>query len=170
MMKKTVFLAVCGMMLQCWAGISGLRGEYRNGQVFLQWQEKDLPADARLSVWSSSEPISVATLGKAEKVAAMLNTRSANDWWLNPQMFHTKRSKKARSEEIFAGKVADTDTAKLKEQGFVITDRGEPLAPDGGLHGLPIGTEVCVGDRCLDHTKGGIEVVCHDVIHELLGK
>lgn len=134
MMKKTVFLVVCGMMLQCWAGISGLQGEYRNGQVFLQWQEKDLPADARLSVWSSREPISVATLGKAEKVAAMLNTRSANDWWLNPQMFHTKRSKKARSEEIFAGKVADTDTAKLKEQGFVITDRGEPLAPDGGLH------------------------------------
>ena len=94
MMKKTVFLVMCGMVMQCWAGISGLQGEYRNGQVFLQWQESDLPADARLSVWSSSEPITAATLGKAEKVAFMLNSRSANDWWLNPQMFHTKRSKK----------------------------------------------------------------------------
>ena len=132
-MKKLFLGMLSGVALSCFAGISGLQAEFRNGQVFMQWQEQDLPANARLSVWSSAEPITEKNLDKAVRVAALLNPRSACDWWLNPDMFIIKRSKAARDEEIFAGKVADLG-AKRIEKGFVITDRGTPISPDGGLH------------------------------------
>lgn len=132
---KRFFLGVgAAMTLHAFAGLSGLTGEYRNGQVFLQWQESGLPADARLSVWSSSAPIDSGNITKAVKVASMLNPGSANDWWLDSDSFVIKRSKKAKSEEIFAGKVADVGAKKLNRRGFVISDHGEPVSPDGGLH------------------------------------
>ena len=93
--------------LSSFAGLSDLQGEYRNGQVFLQWKESEMPADARLSVWSSAEPIKNGDLSKAVKVAGLLNIRSARDWWRDTESFVIKRSKKAKGEEIFAGKVAD---------------------------------------------------------------
>ncbi len=132
---KKLFLGLSAVMaLHAFAGLSGLTGEYRNGQVFLQWQESDLPADARLSVWSSSKPITAENISQAEKTASLLNPRSARDWWLDPASFVTKRSKAAKSEEIFAGKVADVGAKKLAEKGFIISDHGKPISPDGGLH------------------------------------
>ncbi len=120
--------------LSSFAGLSDLQGEYRNGQVFLQWKESEMPADARLSVWSSAEPIKNGDLSKAVKVAGLLNIRSARDWWRDTESFVIKRSKKAKGEEIFAGKVADVGAKKISDAGFVITDNGQPISPDGGLH------------------------------------
>lgn len=133
-MKKILPGVAAMLMLQAFAGVSNLTGEFRNGQLFLQWQESDLPADARLSVWSSDKPITAENIGKADKTASLLNPRSARDWWLDPASFVIKRSKKAKSEEIFAGKVADVGAKKLAEKGFIITDHGKPISPDGGLH------------------------------------
>ncbi|MBP5639713.1 MAG: prolyl oligopeptidase family serine peptidase, partial [Victivallales bacterium] len=49
-------------------------------------------------------------------------------------MFLVNRSKKARSEENFAGDVSDLDGKKHTTPGFVIQDNGKPISPEGGLH------------------------------------
>ena len=116
------------------AEVSNLRGVCRNGQVFLQWDEKDLPADARLSVWSSDKPITGSDLKKAVKVAALLNPKSARDWWLDISSFLVPRSKKAKSEEIFAGDVASEKDKRKAAAGFVIEEGGKGLDPASGLH------------------------------------
>ena len=116
------------------AELSGLRGVCRNGQVFLQWNEKELPPDARLSVWSSDKPITPGNLKNARKLAGLLNTRSARDWWLDVSSFVIPRSKKAKSEEIFAGNVASEKQKSQKTAGFVIEEGGKALDPASGLH------------------------------------
>ena len=116
------------------AEVSDLKGVCRNGQVFLQWNEKDLPANARLSVWSSDKPLNAANLKNARKEASMLNPQSARDWWLDISSFVIPRSQKAKSEEIFAGDVASEKDKRKAAAGFVIEEGGKPIDPAGGLH------------------------------------
>ena len=135
MVMKKVLMGVTVMgMLSGWGGLSDLTCEYRNGQIFLRWREENLPPDARLSVWSSAEPITARNLDRAEKVASLLNPGSARDWWLDVDSFVVRRSEAARAEEIFAGRVADVGAGKKAETGFVIADDGAPIDPAGGLH------------------------------------
>ena len=116
------------------AGISDLTARYRNGQVFLQWQESGLSPEARLTVWGSSEPITKQNFHQAEKLADLLNVNSAKDWWRDVSSFLGQRSKAQKSEEIFAGKTAQNKEKTLPPQGFVIEDCGKPIPADGGLH------------------------------------
>ena len=138
-MKKTL-LTVCMAAVSLLgsaavgAEVSDLRGVCRNGQVFLQWNEKDLPADARVSVWSSDKPITKANLKNARKAASLLNPKSARDWWLDVSSFLVPRSKKAKSEEIFAGNVASEKDKSKAVTGFVIEEGGKALDPSSGLH------------------------------------
>ena len=138
-MKKTL-LTVCMAAVSLLgsaavgAEVSDLRGVCRNGQVFLQWNEKDLPADARVSVWSSNKPLSKADLKNARKEASLLNPQSARDWWLDISSFLVPRSKKAKSEEIFAGNVASEKDKRKAAAGFVIEEGGKALDPASGLH------------------------------------
>ena len=82
MMNKTLLLLASALICSTLhAGISGLTAQYRNGQVFLQWQESDLSPEARLTVWGSSKPITEQNFKQAEKLADQLNANSANDWW-----------------------------------------------------------------------------------------
>ena len=97
-LKQILPLLMLGAAMPLMADLSGLRGEFRDGQLFLQWEEKNLAPDTRLSVWSSAEPITEKTLDKAEKIAGMLNINSAWDWWRHSESFVIKRSKKAKSE------------------------------------------------------------------------
>ena len=133
-LKSMLLSAGALLVLSAHAGLENLTGQFRNGQLFLQWKESNLAPDTRLSVWSSDAPITKENLGKAVKVASMLNLQSARDWWLNADNFVIKRSKKAKGEEIFAGNVADTGAKKNTEKGFVISDGGKSISPDGGLH------------------------------------
>ncbi|MBE6385873.1 MAG: hypothetical protein E7048_09460 [Lentisphaerae bacterium] len=114
--------------------VSDLGGVCRNGQVFLQWKESSLPADARLSVWSSAKPLSRNSLKETDRIAALLNPKSAGDWWQNIDSFLVPRSKKVKSEEIFAGNTASEKDKRRKITGFVIEEGGKPLDPAGGLH------------------------------------
>ena len=133
-LKKTLlFLSVLGAVFAVQAGLSDLKGTFRNGQLFLQWNEEGLAPDTRLSVWSSDKPITKENISGAVKVAGMLNLNSARDWWLDPDSFVIKRSKKAKGEEIFAGNVADVGDDG-KNRGFVISDGGKPIPANGGLH------------------------------------
>ena len=125
-----------GLLISCtvMGGLSDLTGECRNGQVFLQWQEQELPATARITVYGSNERISLANLDQAEELASLLNVGSARDWWQDVNMFLVNRSQEARKEENFAGNVADLGEGRAEQPGFVITDNGAPIPPTGGLH------------------------------------
>jgi len=116
------------------AGLSDLSAVYRNGQVFLTWREKDLPADARLEVRGSGKPITREDFEKASLLADMLNTGSAEDWWLDVSNFLVKRTAAMRADEPFAGNAAEAGKKKTSRKGFVIEDGGSPISPEGGLH------------------------------------
>ena len=135
-MKKTAFL-ICSTAFLLSAAepvVSDLRAVCRNGQVFLQWNEKNLPKDARLSVWSSDKPLKQESLKISDRIAALLNPCSAGDWWQNIDSFLVPRSKKVKSEEIFAGNTASEKDKRRKITGFVIEEGGKALDPQSGLH------------------------------------
>ncbi|MBQ6474520.1 MAG: prolyl oligopeptidase family serine peptidase [Victivallales bacterium] len=132
---KTVAVLATATSIVCTAGmLSDLHGEYRNGQVFLQWKEKDLPTDARLSVWTSERPLSLQELSEKHPVAKYLNPGSARDWWLDIDSFLVPRKDELKKEEIFAGDVSKEKEHPAKKQGFVIQNNGQPIAVEGGLH------------------------------------
>ena len=137
-MKKALFLLFCAFFLSSAISaapvVRDLRGICRNGQVFLQWNEKDLPGDARLSVWSSDKPLTQDNLKSSDRIAALLNPRSASDWWQDIDSFLVPRSKKVKSEEIFAGNTASEKDKRRKITGFVIEEGGKALDPASGLH------------------------------------
>ena len=95
---KKLLLSAGGafVMATAHAGVENLTGEFRNGQLFLQWKESNLAADTRLSVWSSDAPITRENVTKAVKIGSMLNLHSARDWWLDIDSFIVKRSKSAK--------------------------------------------------------------------------
>lgn len=138
-MKKIfmgMLLMVCGIIAGAKEvsnyGISDLRIQVNNGQLFLQWQEKDLPPNARLRVWSSEKPVTVENPGK--EIARYLNSGSARDWWLDIDSFLLPRDKKLKDEEIFAGAVANEFDPRRPAQGFIIREGAKPIDPKGGLH------------------------------------
>lgn len=114
--------------------LADLRAEYRDNQLFLQWKENDLPREARLTVWRSSAPITRENLPSAEPVADLLNPGSARDWWQDVDSFYVRKGNDKKSEEIFAGDVADAGKGKKIIPGFVIKENGRPLDPRSGLH------------------------------------
>ena len=133
-MKHFAFLLTVFAAFQLFAGLSNLTGTYRNGQVFLLWEESNIPANSKFSVWTSSKPITKENIKQAERVAHLIHPQSAYDWWKNKNSFVVSRSKQAKDEEIFAGAVADLDTKNGTVTGFVISDKGTPLNPKSGLH------------------------------------
>lgn len=94
--------------------IRNLDGQYRHGQVFLQWEEHALPQDATLQVWSSEQPFSEPGAEKT-LLAAKIHQGSARDWWQDPASFFK-------------------DAEPAPPAGFVIQDGGQPLNPRNGLH------------------------------------
>ena len=114
--------------------LSGLRAEYRNSQIFLQWEENNLPPDARLSVWRAQKPLMPENLSSAECIADGLNPGSARDWWRDIDSFYVRKGNDKKSEEIFAGDVAAPGPGNKPVPGFVIQENGRPLDPHSGLH------------------------------------
>lgn len=134
-MNQTLTLLVSASLCSSvHAGLSDLTAQYRNGQVFLQWQESGLSPEARLTVWGSSKPITEKNFRQAEKLADRLNSNSALDWWRDVTSFVVPRSNEQKSEEIFAGQTAERKSLSPKGQGFVIEDCGKPIPVKGGLH------------------------------------
>ena len=158
-MNKTLTLLVSASLCSSvHAGLSDLTAEYRNGQVFLQWKETGLSQEARLTVWGSSKPITEKNYQSAQKLAGLLNSGSARDWWREVTSFLVQKNKTIKHEEIFAGNRAGTKTTKGKEQGFVLTDHGKPIPSGGGLHVHTPMTEAETGKRyyavtCVDQGK-----------------
>ena len=70
-MKHLTFLLTVFAAFQLFAGLSNLTGTYRNGQVFLLWDESDIPANSKFSVWSSSKQSSDATICRSDGIYAI---------------------------------------------------------------------------------------------------
>ena len=60
-------------------GLANLRGSFRNGQVFLQWDEAELPPGTRLHVYSAAGQITDGNLAGATCLARHLLPGSAHD-------------------------------------------------------------------------------------------
>ena len=133
-MKKFSCLLAAAAAGGVFAGVSDLSAVYRNGQVFLRWDERDLPADVRLEVRGSGSLITRENFEKASLLADMLNPGSAEDWWLDASNFLVKRTAAMRADEPFAGNTAEAGIGKKSRKGFVIEDGAEPIPAQGGLH------------------------------------
>jgi hypothetical protein len=95
--------------------VTDLKATCRDGQVFLTWQEKDLPADAWLSVLSARQPITQKNIASAQLLATRIHRGSARDWWQDPASF-------AKNAQPAA------------PVGYLIEPNAQPLDPQSGLH------------------------------------
>ena len=96
---------------------TNLQAEYRQGQVFLTWDEPEgLQGDLR--VLMATAPITAANAAQATVVAEGVNPGSAYDWWLDERTY---------------GKPKPEDYQPPHE-GFIIAPGGKRLSADSGLH------------------------------------
>ena len=108
------------------ASITEVKAVCRHGQVFLTWNEKELPPDAILSVYASRTPITAENLPQAMLLAKDILPGSARDWLKDPASFKK-------------------DAPHGEPVGFVIEPGAEPLNPSSGLHVHTV-TEQTAGD------------------------
>ena len=60
--------------------ITNLKANYRNGQVFITWDEKDLPSGSTLNVYMFNKEITDKNLSQATKIGHHIEPHSATDW------------------------------------------------------------------------------------------
>jgi len=108
-----VIVMLTGVAAAAAPAVSNLKAAYRSGQVFLTWNEQDVPDDTTFNVYLSDAPLSAASLVGAALVGHHVEKHSATDWWSDPAAFGNAASGSAR--------------------GFVIEDEGTPLNPRSGL-------------------------------------
>ena len=97
------------------ASITEVKAVCRHGQIFLTWNEKELPQDAVLSVYASRTPITVENLPQAMLLAKDILPGSARDWLKDPASFKK-------------------DVPHSEPVGFIIEPGADPLNPSSGLH------------------------------------
>lgn len=103
--------------------VTGLTAQYRDGQVFLTWEE---PAglEGTLTVWIADRPITAETLAGARIVADRLNPGSAADWWLNPETYGNPVKPDPQTGQ----------KPPYPHEGFLLRAGGQELKADSGLH------------------------------------
>ena len=94
--------------------IDNLQAQYRNGQVFLTWEELDINSTYTYNVYTHNKVITTATISKAKKIASWIEPHSASDWWQSPASFKS-------------------GAPLIDCYGFVIQNDFPPLNPFSGL-------------------------------------
>ena len=94
--------------------VTELNAVYRDGQVFLTWNEKDTPPSTTFNVYLHDTTITSEHLGAATLVGRHLCAHSARDWWKDPASF-------------------DKDATPGAPVGFIIEPNATPLDPTKGL-------------------------------------
>ncbi len=124
MRMLTLTLAVAGTMTLMGCAMAqapdatNLRGSYRAGQVFLQWDEPEALEGVRFRVLSSPAPITDANAPDALVLGDYMLPGSSTDWWLNPETY---------------GKPLDVRPEEVVVDGWIIVEGGERLEPGNGL-------------------------------------
>lgn len=113
---------------------TNLRGEYRTGQVFLQWDEPEGLEGVRFRVLGADEPITDANAAGADVLGDYMLPGSSTDWWLNPLTY---------------GKPLDALPEGRREivvDGWIIAEGGERIEPGNGLFVHTV-TDETAGER-----------------------
>ncbi len=128
-MPDLTCLLVVLTMVSAMGGVAGgqsdatnLRGRYRAGQVFLQWDEPEGLEGVRFRVLSSDQPITDANAGEALVPGDYILPGSSTDWWLNPETY-------GRPLEEYA----EDGRPEIVVDGWVIEEGGERIEPGNGL-------------------------------------
>jgi hypothetical protein len=93
--------------------VTGLRAEFRDGQVFLCWSEPAGDHGGTFSAYLSDRPITSDNLPRARRLASRIEAHSARDWWKDPATYFREE--------------------KTEPAGFVIREGAGTLDPAGGL-------------------------------------
>jgi len=109
----TVLVVLAGGVAAAAPAVSDLSAAYRSGQVFLTWNEADVPAGTTFNVYLSDAPLGTGGLDAAALVGHHIEKHSATDWWLDPASF--------------------SEAPSSAPVGFVIEDGAAPLDPRSGL-------------------------------------
>ncbi len=113
---------------------TNLRGEYRNGQVFLQWDEADDLSGVRFRVLGSDAPITAANADDADVLGDYMRPGSSTDWWLDPRTYGKPLER------------LPEDRREIVVDGWIIEEGGERLEPGNGLFVHTV-TEATAGER-----------------------
>lgn len=115
-----VTMAGCGMAQQ--PDATNLRGFYRAGQVFLQWDEPEGLTGVRFRVLSSDQAITDANAAQAAILGDYLAPGSSTDWWLHPETYGRPLSEYPENER-----------PNYVPEGWIIEEGGARIAPGNGL-------------------------------------
>ena len=99
-----------------------LRGFYRAGQVFLQWDEPEGLAGVRFRVLCSAEAITDANVADALVLGDYIMPGSSTDWWLNPETYGKPLSEYPEDQQ-----------PEVVVDGWIIEEGGARIAPGNGL-------------------------------------
>ncbi|MGD9496479.1 MAG: alpha/beta hydrolase-fold protein [Armatimonadota bacterium] len=101
---------------------TNLRGFYRAGQVFLQWDEPEGLTRVRFRVLCSPQAITEANAAQALVLGDYIAPGSSTDWWLNPETYGTPLSEYPEDRR-----------PQVVVDGWIIQEGGERIAPGNGL-------------------------------------
>lgn len=104
------------------AGVTDLHATYRAGQIFLTWDEPDLPEGTTLTVYVDQEPITTTRLPLARRLAHSVRPNSARDWWQDTDCCYPD-----------PGPTPEPGRTPNEPVGFVVAAGASPLDPTGGL-------------------------------------
>lgn len=112
---------------------TNLRSFYRDGQVFLQWDEPDGLDGVRFRVLSADRPITDANAGSAMILGDWMLPGSSTDWWLNPETYGRPLSEYNDPPEVIV-------------DGWLLEPGGQRIEPGNGLFVHTV-TDETAGER-----------------------
>jgi dienelactone hydrolase len=109
------FVSILSTMPILAQGIGNIQAQARNGQVFITWNEKDLPPNATIAIYHDKKPIN--NIANARLLAKDILPGSARNWWKDSRSFNPNKP-----------------DPNYKPTGFIIENNTKPLDPNTGLH------------------------------------
>ncbi len=131
----TISVAIAGCAVAQEPDATNVRGVYRAGQVFLQWDEPEGLEGVRFRVLCSEQPITAANAEEALVLADYIMPGSSTDWWLNPETYGKPLSEYPEDQR-----------PTYAPDGWIIEEGGERIAPGNGLFVHTV-TEETAGPR-----------------------
>ena len=117
-----MLVTIAGCSMAQGPDATNLRGFYRAGQVFLQWDEPEGLEGVRFRVLSYDQAITDANVAQATVLGDYLAPGSSTDWWLNPETYGKPLSS-----------YPEDNRPEVVVDGWIIEEGGSRIAPGNGL-------------------------------------